>query len=119
MHFIASRYYYGDSSIIEDLINFDIGASTETTTIESIILYYVDQELVGSASGITTINIKTFTSTSNPDFYWEADSTDYIVESGNKDMNDFLDIVFFDFDRMIYDACGIRMTDLGFTSYTP
>ena len=119
MHFVASRDYYGDSSIIEDLINFDIGASTETTTIESIILYYVDQELVGSASGITTINIKTFTSNSNPDFYWEAGSTDYIVESGNKDMNAFLDIVFFDFDRMIYDACGIRMTDLGFTSYTP
>ena len=105
-------------------ISFSINASSTTSTVESIILYYddygYDEGVMGAGTAYATLNLKNFTRNTDLDFRWDYDaSTSNIANSDGEDlMNSYLQVSFAYWDKLLYEECGLRMKNIGFTNYT-
>ena len=102
---------------IGESVNFFVDRSSVVESVEGIVVHYVDGDVAGSGGAIADLDLNTYSQDTKLEFEWQPGTTNYIRNSDGDTFNSFLQFAFIKWEQLIYDACGIYMSDLGFVAY--
>lgn len=113
--FMQEREY---STGVDCVLHFEIGPTSTSAQIESIMIYYERNQAQEAATAVAKLPIKSFTNKTTLDFVYDSDSSPVLATANmEKLVNDQVQACFSLWNAFISRYAGVTMRDLGFTSY--